>query len=191
MPNNLGLDPFLDPVGHFGAPWWPFCISRPLIGRNTECSDQKTYLAKVVRSAHITIEKWSPFFDLGGPRLVCLPPKGEGKRKVARIKKLILRKLFAAPILLYRSDLGFLIWGVQDLFAFPRRGKANEKLLGWKNLFSESWLERPSYYKEVTSVFWFGKCKLASAALQAVRRCRRWASAPGAARLVFMLRNQK
>ena len=24
------------------------------------------------------------------------------------------------------------------LFAFPRRGKANEKLLGWKNLFSES-----------------------------------------------------
>ena len=21
---NLGLDPFPDPVGHFGAPWWPF-----------------------------------------------------------------------------------------------------------------------------------------------------------------------
>ena len=134
------------------------------------CSDQKTYLAKVDRSAHITIGKWSRFLDLGVPRPVCLPPKGEGKWKVARIKKLILRKLFAAPILLYRSDLGFLIWGVQDLFAFPRRGKANEKLLGWKNLFSESCLERPSYYKEVTSVFWFEKSKLASAALQAVRR---------------------
>ena len=73
------------------------------------CSDQKTYLAKVDRSAHITIEKWSRFFDLGGPRLVCLPPKGEGKRKVARIEKLVY----------------------------------------------ESWSERPSYYREVTSVFWF------------------------------------
>ena len=28
--------------------------------------------------------------------------------------------------------------GVKELFAFSRRGKANEKLLGWKNLFSES-----------------------------------------------------
>ena len=26
MPNNLGLDPFPDPVGHFGAPWRPFWI---------------------------------------------------------------------------------------------------------------------------------------------------------------------
>ena len=51
MPNNLGLDPFPDPVGHFGAPWRPFWISRPLIGRNPECSDQKTYLAKVDGSA--------------------------------------------------------------------------------------------------------------------------------------------
>ena len=48
--SNLGLDPFQDPVAHFGAPWRPFCISRPLIGRNTECSDQKTYLAKVARN---------------------------------------------------------------------------------------------------------------------------------------------
>ena len=52
-------------------------------------SDQKTYLAKVVRSGHITIGKWSRIFDSGGLRLVCLPPKGEGKQKVARIKKLI------------------------------------------------------------------------------------------------------
>ena len=51
MANNLGLDPFPDPVGHFGAPWRPFWISRPLIGRNPECSDQKTYLAKVDGSA--------------------------------------------------------------------------------------------------------------------------------------------
>merc|ERR1719206_469724 len=34
-PNNLGLDPFPDPVGHFWAPWRPFWISRPLIGQNT------------------------------------------------------------------------------------------------------------------------------------------------------------
>ena len=34
-------------------------------------------------------------------------------------------------------------------------------------------------------VFLFGECKLASVVLQAVRRCRRWASAPGTARLVF------
>ena len=33
---------------------------------------------------------------------------------------------------------------------------ANEKLLGSKNLFSESWSERPYYYREVISVFWFG-----------------------------------
>ena len=26
MANNLGLDPFPDPVGHFEAPWWPFYI---------------------------------------------------------------------------------------------------------------------------------------------------------------------
>ena len=26
MANNLGLDPFPDPVGHFGAPWRPFWI---------------------------------------------------------------------------------------------------------------------------------------------------------------------
>ena len=26
MANNLGLDPFPDPVGHFGAPWQPFWI---------------------------------------------------------------------------------------------------------------------------------------------------------------------
>ena len=26
MANNLGMDPFPDPVGHFGAPWRPFWI---------------------------------------------------------------------------------------------------------------------------------------------------------------------
>ena len=34
-PNNLGLDPFPDPIGHFWAPWRPFWISSPLIGQNT------------------------------------------------------------------------------------------------------------------------------------------------------------
>ena len=36
VPKNLGVDTFPDPVGHFGAPWRPFWILRPLIGRNPE-----------------------------------------------------------------------------------------------------------------------------------------------------------
>ena len=62
-------------------------LPSPEGGRQTKSgSDQKTYLAKVVRSGHITIEKWSQIFDSGGLRLVCLLPKGEGKQKVPRIK---------------------------------------------------------------------------------------------------------
>ena len=148
--SNLGLDPFQDPVGHFGAPWRPFCISRPLIGRNTECSDQKTYLAKVVRSAHITIEKWSPFLDLGGPKLVCLG--GRQTKSSSNQKTYFAKAVRSAHITLQKWSRFFDLGG-------PRL--ANEKLLGWKNLFSESCLERPSYYKEVTSVFWFEKSKLA------------------------------
>ena len=68
-------------------------------------------------------------------------------------------------------------------------GKANEKLLESKNLFCESWSERPYYYREGISAFWFGGSKLAPLALRAVRRCRRWASAPGAARLVLLTDN--
>ena len=30
-PNNLWLDPFPDPVGHFWAPWWPFWSFEDLI----------------------------------------------------------------------------------------------------------------------------------------------------------------
>ena len=76
-------------------------LPSPEGGRQTKSGlDQKTYLAKVVRSGHITMEKWSGIFDLGALRLVCLPPKGEGKQKVARIKKLIQRKLIRAPLLL-------------------------------------------------------------------------------------------
>ena len=105
-------------------------------GRQTKsCSDKKTYLAKVVRSGHITTEKWSQFFWF---------------------------------------------WGSKT-----RLGKANTKLLWSKNLFSVSWSERPYYYRRVISDFWFGGSKLASLALRAVQRCRRLASAPGAARLVF------
>ena len=61
-------------------------------------------------------------------------------RRSAQIKKLILRKLFGAAILLKTSDL----------------------------------------------VFLFGGSKLALLALRAVRHCRQLASAPGAARLVFV-----
>ena len=88
-------------------------LPSPEGGRQTKSgSDQITYLAKVDGSGHITIEKWSQIFDLGGLSLVCLPPKGEGKQKVARIKKLFWRKLFGVAIWLYISDLGFLIHGV-------------------------------------------------------------------------------
>ena len=30
-PKNPGVDPFPDPVGHFGAPWWPFWIFEVVI----------------------------------------------------------------------------------------------------------------------------------------------------------------
>ena len=46
MANNLGFDPFPDPVGHFGAPWWPFWISRPLIGRNTRSARIKKLIQR-------------------------------------------------------------------------------------------------------------------------------------------------
>ena len=121
-------------------------LPSPEGGRQTKsCSDQKTYFAKVVRSGYITMEKWSRIFDLGGPRLVFLPPKGEGKWKVVGSKNLFCESWSERPY--YFRDLVFLIWGVQDLIAFPRRGKANKKLLGWKNLFSKSWSEHPSYYR--------------------------------------------
>ena len=70
MSNNLGLNPFPDLICHFLAPWWPFWVSRLLIGQNPECSDQKTYLAKVTRNAQL-----DPFPDLS-------------PRRSARIKKL-------------------------------------------------------------------------------------------------------
>ena len=79
MSNNLGLNPFPDLICHFLAPWWPFWVSRLLIGQNPECSDQKTYLAKVTRNAQL-----DPFPDLS-------------PRRSARIQKPILRKLTGAP----------------------------------------------------------------------------------------------
>ena len=50
-PNNLGLDPFPDPVGHFGAPWRPFWISRPLIGRNTRSAQIKKLIQQKLTGA--------------------------------------------------------------------------------------------------------------------------------------------
>ena len=53
MANNLVLDPFPDPVGHFGAPWQPFWISRPLIGRNTRSARiKKLILLKWLKMAN-------------------------------------------------------------------------------------------------------------------------------------------
>ena len=42
------------------------CLPSPEGGRQIKsCSDGKTCLAKVDRSAQVTIKKWPPFFDLG------------------------------------------------------------------------------------------------------------------------------
>ena len=98
-------------------------------------------------------------FWFGGSKTRLPSPEGGWQKKVARIKNHILQRLFGSAILLLRSDLGFLIWGVQDLFAFPRRGKANEKLLESKNLFSESCSQHPYQFREVISFFWFGGSK--------------------------------
>ena len=49
---------------------------------------------------------------------------------------------------------------IRATFSLPfLRGKAKKKWLGSKNLFSESLSERPFYYREVISVFWFGGSK--------------------------------
>ena len=45
------------------------------------------------------------------------------------------------------------------LVCLPIRGKANKKLLGSKNLFSESCLEQPHYCREVISDFLLGGSK--------------------------------
>ena len=44
-PKYLEVDTFPDPVGHFGAPWWPFWIFEFL---EEGMIESKTYLAKVV-----------------------------------------------------------------------------------------------------------------------------------------------
>ena len=56
MANNLGLDPFPDPVGHFEAPWWPFWIFEVLI-------------EGMVESKNLFNESWSegPIARLPGP----------------------------------------------------------------------------------------------------------------------------
>ena len=173
-----------NPVSHFGAPWRPFGISRPLIGRNTECSDQKTYLAKVDQGTHITIEKWSRFFDLGGFK-TCLPsPEGGRQTKSCSNQKTYFAKV-VRPYYYTEVISFFFIWGVQDLFAFPRREKANEKSFGWKNLFNGSWLERLSYCREVTSVFDLGSVSLPQ------RLCRRCSVAGSEYSPIIMSKNKK
>ena len=69
-----------------------FLIEEVLGSKNLlseSCSQRPYYYIEVIS-----------VFDLGVPRPVCLPPKGEGKQNVARIKKLISQKLFRAAILL-------------------------------------------------------------------------------------------
>ena len=58
-----------------------------------------------------------------------------------------------------------------------------EGMIKSKNLFSESWLEGPITYDLTPSAI---LDKAGGEVLQAVRHCRQWARAPGAARLVFL-----
>ena len=55
-PNYLGVYLFPDPFSHFVAPWEPFLILQVVLSfSQRECSDQKTYLEKIVRSAQGTM----------------------------------------------------------------------------------------------------------------------------------------
>ena len=123
-------------------------------------------LVKVVRSACIILEKWSQFFDFGVPRLVCL--RGKANEKLLRSKNLFIAKVAPSAHITIEKWSMFFDLGVPRL-----RGKANKKLLGLKTLFSKN-----STIENWSSFFLFGECKLTSAALKGVRRCRRWASAP-------------
>ena len=71
---------------------------------------------------------------MGGPRLVYLPSKGEGKRKIARIENPILQNLIVAPILLKKSDLCFFLIGVPRLVGLAPKGEGIEKIDRIKNL---------------------------------------------------------
>ena len=77
-------------------------------------------------------------FLFGGVKTYLPSLEGERQTKSGTDQKTYLAKVVRSAHITIENDLGFLIWGVQDMFAFPRRGKANEKLLGWKNLFCES-----------------------------------------------------
>ena len=95
------------------------------------CSDQKAYLVKVDRSTHITKGVISVFWFWGSKN--CLPsPKGGRQMKSCSDGKTCLAKVDRS---------------------------ANKKLFWSKNLFCESCLKWPHYYREVISVFWFGGSK--------------------------------
>ena len=134
MANNLGLDPFPDPVGHFGLPWQPFWISRPLIGWKSGMLGSKNLFSESCSQHPITIEKWSPFFDLGGPRLVCLPPK----TKSCSNQKTYLAKVVRSTHITIEKWFPFFIGGVQDLFAFPPKGgRQTKSCSGGKNYIAK------------------------------------------------------
>ena len=40
-PNNLGVDPFPDPLSHFGAPWWPFWMGSGVFQAVSECPNYR------------------------------------------------------------------------------------------------------------------------------------------------------
>ena len=110
----------------------------------------------------------------------CLTPKGEVNKKLLGLKTCLTKVYRSTHITIEKWPRFYDLWCPKTL---PLKGKANKKLLEGKNLFHKSWSEYLCYYKEVTSVF----SKLASAALQGVRHCRWWASAPSTARLALIL----
>ena len=76
-------------------------LPSPVGGRQTKsCSNQKTCFAKVDRSAHVTIEKWPPFFDLGNviwPQWRCRRCGVAGGERVPRRRQ---------------AGIFFIFWGI-------------------------------------------------------------------------------
>ena len=75
-PNNVGLDPFSDPVSHFRAPWQPFWIHQTIwittfliewlfvsknLFRKSCLEHPKTYNKPLSRSCRLFWSPWQPF----------------------------------------------------------------------------------------------------------------------------------
>ena len=106
-------------------------------GQTRICSDQKTYLAKVDRSAQVTIEKWSPFFDFGGPRLVCLSWRGKANKKLLESKNLFSES--CSHCLYYYTEVISVFWfgGSKTRLPSPFGGRQTKSCSNQKTYFAK------------------------------------------------------